>query len=191
MSQYLGHSSTLLTAVLVSIMSFYPNTAMPESCSIRERSETAECALEASEKQAVVAVIGVGYVGEHLVQVFSSAFSIVGYDVQASRVESLRSKYLHLDNVKFSNDERDLKDASHFLICVPTSLGLSGQVDSSHIRIALRMLNRYVTDRSIVVIESTVAIGMTRDFLGPMAKSHGVFAGMSPEVGEYSNQIYS
>jgi hypothetical protein len=32
------------------------------------------------------------------------------------------------------------------------------------------------------VIESTVAVGMTRDFLGPLARSRGILAGMSPEV---------
>jgi UDP-N-acetyl-D-mannosaminuronate dehydrogenase len=139
-----------------------------------------------SGKSDVVAVIGVGYVGEHLMEVFSSAFQVIGYDVSASRIESLRSKYPDLESVKFSYDERDLNGASHFLICVPTTLGLDGKVDSSHVRNAIETLHRYVTDTSIVVIESTIAVGMTREFLGPLAKSHGIFAGMSPEVSKHS-----
>ncbi|KAH3915587.1 hypothetical protein HBH56_076750 [Parastagonospora nodorum] len=133
------------------------------------------------EKPTVVAVIGVGYVGEHLMEVFSSAFQIIGYDVSPSRIEQLQSKYSHLERVKFSNNEKDLKNASHFLVCVPTTLGLNGKVDSSHVRSAIKMLHSYVTNTSIVVIESTVAVGMTRDFLGPLARSHGILAGMSPE----------
>jgi UDP-N-acetyl-D-mannosaminuronate dehydrogenase len=143
--------------------------------------------LKMSGKPTAVAVIGVGYVGEHLMQAFSSVFQIIGYDLSASRIESLRSRYSHLENVKFSNDERDLKDASHFLICVPTTLGLDGKVDSLHVRSAIGMIHRYVGNTSIVVIESTVAIGMTREFLGPLAKSHGIFAGMSPEVCKHSS----
>jgi UDP-N-acetyl-D-mannosaminuronate dehydrogenase len=115
-------------------------------------------------------------------EVFSSAFQIIGYDVSPARIEHLRSKYSGLEHVKFSNDEKDLKNACHFLLCVPTTLGLNGQVDSSHVRSAIRMLHRYVSSTSIVVIESTVAVGMTRDFLGPLARSRGILAGMSPEV---------
>lgn len=134
----------------------------------------------------VVAIIGVGYVGEHLMEVFSSAFSIIGYDVSASRIENLRLKHSEKSHVKFTTNEEDLQVASHFLICVPTLLGLKGNVDSSHVRSAVTMLDRYVSDTSIVVIESTVAVGMTRELLGPLAKSRRVFAGMSPEVREIS-----
>jgi hypothetical protein len=148
--------------------------------------DTMQLPLGTCGKPTMIAVIGVGYVGEHLVRVFSSAFRIIAYDVSASRTELLRSKYLHLENVKFSNDKKDLKDASHFLICVPTTLGLNGKVDTSHVRSAIDMLRCYVNDTSIVVMESTVAVGMTREFLGPLAKSHGIFAGMSPEVSKHS-----
>ncbi|PZD32582.1 WecC, UDP-N-acetyl-D-mannosaminuronate dehydrogenase [Pyrenophora tritici-repentis] len=143
--------------------------------------EALNCHLNKSDKSTTVAIIGVGYVGEHLMEVFSSAFKVIGYDVSASRIEELRKKYHRLDHVKFSNDERVLTDASHFLVCVPTTLALNGQVDSSYVRSAISMLDRYVTDRSIVVVESTVAVGMTREFLGPLARSLGVLAGMSPE----------
>jgi len=115
-------------------------------------------------------------------EVFSSAFQIIGYDVSPSRIEHLRSKYSGLEHVKFSDEEKDLKDACHFLVCVPTALGLNGKVDSSHVRSAIKMLHRYVSNTSIVVMESTVAVGMTREFLGPLARSHGILAGMSPEV---------
>lgn len=137
-----------------------------------------------SNEPTTIAIIGVGYVGEHLIEVFSSAFRVIGYDVSASRIESLRLKHSRADNIKFSSNETDLKDASHFLVCVPTILGLYGDVDSSHVRSAISMLHRYVSDRSIVVIESTVAVGMTRELIGPLARSRGVFAGMSPEVRE-------
>jgi UDP-N-acetyl-D-mannosaminuronate dehydrogenase len=136
------------------------------------------------EQSPVIAIIGVGYVGEHLMEVFSSAFKTIGYDVSVARIERLRLKHYQNGNIKLSNDERDLRDASHFLVCVPTTLGLNGKVDSSHVRSAIAMLQRYVTNESIVVIESTVAVGMTRELLGPLAASRGLLAGMSPEVSD-------
>jgi UDP-N-acetyl-D-mannosaminuronate dehydrogenase len=135
-----------------------------------------------SDAPTTVAIIGVGYVGEHLMEVFSSAFPIIAFDISASRIDSLRLRYSEKHHVKFSTDERDLQNASHFLVCVPTSLGLNGAIDPSHVRSAVNMLHRYVNDTSIVVVESTVAVGMTRELLGPLAKSRGIFAGMSPEV---------
>jgi UDP-N-acetyl-D-mannosaminuronate dehydrogenase len=149
---------------------------------IRNSAENPGSPSRKSNKPIVIAIIGVGYVGEHLMEVFSSAFQVIGYDVSASRIRELRLKHSRMDHVIFSNDERDLKDASHFLVCVPTSLGLNCEFDSSHVRSAINMLHRYVRDNSIVVIESTVAVGMTRKLLGPLAQSHGVLAGMSPEV---------
>ncbi|RMZ67132.1 UDP-glucose 6-dehydrogenase [Pyrenophora seminiperda CCB06] len=133
------------------------------------------------DNSTTVAIIGVGYVGEHLMEVFSPAFNIIAYDVSTSRIEQLRIKHQRQDHVKFSCDERDLEDASHFLVCVPTTLELNGQIDSSHVRSAINILYRYVVENSIVVIESTVAVGMTRKLLGPLAKSRGILVGMSPE----------
>lgn len=141
-----------------------------------------------STKPSVVAIVGVGYVGEHLVDVFSASFEVVGYDVSMSRVEKLRTKYLGLDHVRISNEEDDLRAASHFLISVPTTLGLNGEVDLSHISSAIELVERYAQEKAVVVIESTVTIGTTRKLLQQLARSRGVFAGMSPEVRHRENK---
>ncbi|KAL5116521.1 hypothetical protein ACEQ8H_005642 [Pleosporales sp. CAS-2024a] len=129
----------------------------------------------------VVAIIGVGYVGQHLVDIFSSSFDVIGYDVSAARVETLRFENVQPERIVFSNEERDLEAASHFLISVPTTLKHSGEVDLSHVRSAVKVVERYAKKGSIVMIESTVAIGTTRMLLQRMARSRGIYAGMSPE----------
>ncbi|KAH7348875.1 hypothetical protein BKA65DRAFT_584738 [Rhexocercosporidium sp. MPI-PUGE-AT-0058] len=134
-----------------------------------------------SREHPVLAVIGVGYVGEHLVYSFASSFNIVGYDVSSARLENLRSGNRQPERIRFTNDVEDLRHASHFLISVPTTLRKDGSVDLSHIEDALELVERYARRGSIVVIESTVAIGTTRRLLEPLARSRGIFAGMSPE----------
>ncbi|KAH9205979.1 vi polysaccharide biosynthesis protein vipA/tviB [Leptodontidium sp. 2 PMI_412] len=129
----------------------------------------------------VLAVIGVGYVGEHLVYSFSSSFNVIGYDVSPSRLEKLRSGNYQSDRIRFTNNVEDLRRASNFLISVPTTLRRDGSVDLSHIEDALEVVGSNARRGSIVVIESTVAIGTTRRLLEPLARSRGVFAGMSPE----------
>ncbi|KAJ6198301.1 hypothetical protein J3E72DRAFT_394543 [Bipolaris maydis] len=134
-----------------------------------------------SDAPSTIAIIGVGYVGEHLMEVFSSAFPIIAYDISPSRIDNLRLKHSEKHNVKFTTDNSDLQHASHFLLCVPTSLSLTGGIDSSHICSAVDMICPYVKVSSIVVVESTVAVGMTRQLLGPLVKARGIFGGMSPE----------
>ena len=130
----------------------------------------------------ILAVIGVGYVGEYLIYAFSSSFEVIGYDVSQSRLEVLRSGNHQGERVRFTSNVEDLRSASNFLISVPTTLRPDGSVDLSHIEKTLEVIERYARRGSIVVIESTVPVGTTRRLLEPLARSRGIFAGMSPEV---------
>ncbi|KAH6606967.1 nucleotide sugar dehydrogenase [Trichoderma cornu-damae] len=140
---------------------------------------TAESAV--GQPEPLVAVIGVGYVGEHLTNVFSRCFNVLGYDVSKTRVKDLASKYAQNNKVQITSNPKDLENASHFLISVPTLLLPDKTVDTSYLRDALSTVGDHAAPGSTVVIESSVAVGMTRQLLGPLAKRKGLFAGMSPE----------
>lgn len=129
----------------------------------------------------VVAVIGVGYVGDHLVTAFSQKFRVIGFDIVASRIESLRQRPSSTRHVSFTCQARDIACATHFLISVPTLLLPDKTIDTSYLRAALNTVGLYAKRGSTVVIESSVAVGMTRELLGPLALRNGLFAGMSPE----------
>ncbi|PTB66157.1 nucleotide sugar dehydrogenase [Trichoderma citrinoviride] len=129
----------------------------------------------------LVAVIGVGYVGEHLVDVFSRRFHVTGFDVSESRVKDLTAKYTDNMRVEITSDPLQLSKATHFLISVPTLLLPDKSVDTSYLRSALTTVGKHATRGSTIVFESSVAVGMTRKLLGPLAASQGWYAGMSPE----------
>ncbi|KAF5704597.1 hypothetical protein FGLOB1_8474 [Fusarium globosum] len=129
----------------------------------------------------VVAVVGVGYVGRHLVSSFSSKYQVIGFDVSERRIQDLRHEFKGNDNVSFSRTQNDLIAATHFLISVPTLLRPDKTIDSSYLCDALKMVGRVARRGSTIVIESSVAVGMTRELVGPIAKKLGLFAGMSPE----------
>ncbi|KAL7902969.1 hypothetical protein HDV63DRAFT_412103 [Trichoderma sp. SZMC 28014] len=129
----------------------------------------------------LVAVIGVGYVGEHLTEVFSRCYKVLGYDVSETRVKDLSVKFYGHNKVHITSDAADLHAASHFLISVPTLLKKDKTVDTSYLQSALATVEQQASPGSTVVIESSVAVGMTRELLGPLAKRKGLFAGMSPE----------
>lgn len=130
----------------------------------------------------LVAVIGVGFVGTGLVDSFSSKYNVMGFDISNERLDVLRQEFRMRPNVSFTSMETDLKKATHFLVSVPTLLRKDKSIDLSYLRSALRKIELYARRGSTVVIESSVAIGLTRELLGPIASSRGLFAGMSPEV---------
>ncbi|RFU76665.1 nucleotide sugar dehydrogenase [Trichoderma arundinaceum] len=133
------------------------------------------------QPEPLVAVLGVGYVGEHLTNVFSRCFNVLGYDVSTTRVADLSKKYAENKNVRFTSKPTEIGAASHFLISVPTLLLADKTVDTSYLRSALTTVAEHAAPGSTIVIESSVAVGMTRELLGPLAKKKGLFAGMSPE----------
>jgi nucleotide sugar dehydrogenase len=134
-----------------------------------------------SETDTLVAVIGVGYVGEHLVNTSCKRHHVLGYDLSESRLKTLQGKFKDMDTVRFTSEAAELAAATHFLIAVPTLLLPDNSIDSSYLRYALSTVSAYARRGSVVVIESSVAVGMTRQLLGPLAKDHGLLAGMSPE----------
>ena len=131
----------------------------------------------------LVAVIGCRYVGTHLIRAFSVHYDVLGFDVSEKRLEDLRKEF-QADGVTatLTTYPQELAQATHILVSVPTLVLKDKSIDTSYIRNALDNIARYARSGSTVVIESSVAVGMTRELLGPLAKERGFFAGMSPEV---------
>ncbi|KAK1994076.1 nucleotide sugar dehydrogenase [Colletotrichum falcatum] len=132
------------------------------------------------DDQPLVAVVGVGYVGTHLVDSFSAHYDVLGFDVSEGRISEAR-KELPGERIRFTTCRADLREATHFLISVPTLLKADKSIDTSYLRSAIATVAQHARPGSTVVIESSVAVGMTRGLLGPVALSRGFYAGMSPE----------
>ncbi|KAH6995281.1 hypothetical protein EDB80DRAFT_755357 [Ilyonectria destructans] len=133
-----------------------------------------------------VAVLGVGYVGTHLVSTFATKYPVIGFDVSRTRINDLLAAQMQdpveeQKNIKYTSDTAPLRRATHFLISVPTLLRPDRTVDASFLCNALQTVENHARPGATVVIESSIAVGMTRELLGPLAMRRGLFAGMSPE----------
>ncbi|KAF5533919.1 UDP-n-acetyl-D-mannosamine 6-dehydrogenase [Fusarium mexicanum] len=135
----------------------------------------------AAKQDILVAIIGIGFVGTGLVSTFSNAYSVLGFDVSRKRVAEVAREFSTRPNTRFTTSESYLAHATHFLISVPTLLLPDKSVDLSYIKSALDVIQRWAKPQSTIVVESSVAVGMTRKLLGPLALSNGYFVGMSPE----------
>lgn len=160
------------------------------SKALRHETSASDCELPEVVSLAdspTVAVLGVGYVGTHLVNTFATKYPVIGFDVSKTRINDLthaqsRVSELVLDQIEYTWDACALRKATHFLISVPTLLRHDRTIDASYISKALQTVMKHARPGSTIVIESSVAVGMTRELLGPMALQMGFFAGMSPEV---------
>jgi hypothetical protein len=134
-------------------------------------------------KTPVVAVIGTGYIGLQLVATFGQKHRTIAFDICEDRIKDVVSLVGKLPNVICSTNASQLVSATHFLIAVPTGLCSGGtEIDVSALHMALDTVGQYAQREATVVIESSVAVGMTRKLLSPLLLKKGLRGGMSPEV---------
>lgn len=135
-----------------------------------------------SSEEPLVAVIGVGYVGINLVASFAKHYKLIAYDVSKQRLADIARELDQYPSVLATADASHLGRATHFLVAVPTLLLPDKQIDTSYLRSAIAIIGLHARPGATIVIESSVAVGMTRQLLAPLMRSNCVKGGMSPEV---------
>ncbi len=134
------------------------------------------------EKNAKIAILGLGYVGLPLAVVFGEAgFHVTGVDPDVRKIEALNKGVSYIPDVKTevlaklvqdgmftsTTDFSVLKDMDAVSICVPTPLRQTGDPDMSFIISATEELAKYMHKGMVVVLESTTYPGTTRELLLP------------------------
>ncbi|KPU27365.1 UDP-N-acetyl-D-glucosamine dehydrogenase [Caloranaerobacter sp. TR13] len=163
-------------------------------------------------KTALVAVIGLGYVGLPLaVEKAKAGYKTVGFDIQKSKVDMVNQGHNYIGDVVDSElkdlvskgllsattDFSIVKDADFIAICVPTPLDEYQQPDISYVKNSAIEISKYLKKGSIVVLESTTYPGTTEELLLPiLEKGSGLkcgqdfFLAFSPERVDPGNLIY-
>lgn len=141
------------------------------------------------QRTAVVAVMGLGYVGLPLSTLYVRAgFRVLGFDVNEAYVNSLRAGVSVVGDVPSSElqaalatgrftvtcDPEALRRADIYLICVPTPLSKTRQPDLSFIQQALKTLTGVWEAQKLVVLESTTYPGTTDELLLPLLSQGGL-----------------
>lgn len=72
-------------------------------------------------RETSLAVIGLGYVGVPVALRFARCFDVVGYDMDARRIEKLREKYgAGCGSIRFTSLEEELSRAAFYIVTVLT-----------------------------------------------------------------------
>ncbi len=151
------------------------------------------------EKDPVIAIIGLGYVGLPLAVEFGKKYNAIGFDINLDRVEELLAGHDSTLEVTdedissaakliYSSQLDDLKAANIYIVTVPTPIDQHKRPDLTPLLKASEMLGDVISPGDIVVYESTVYPGATEEECIPIIENvsgltfnKDFFAGYSPE----------
>lgn len=141
------------------------------------------------ERNAVVGVMGLGYVGLPLAVEFGrSGLKVIGFDIDTRRVESVAAGQSYIVDVPeeivrtltergkltATTDFSRLAETDAVIICVPTPLRKTKEPDISYILAAAEQIKRHLHAPQLVVLESTTYPGTTNEVLLPMLEETGL-----------------
>ncbi|MCL4144855.1 UNVERIFIED_CONTAM: hypothetical protein GTU68_023919 [Idotea baltica] len=146
-----------------------------------------------------VAVVGLGYVGLPVALAFARRFpGSIGFDINTKRVDELASGIdsnadvaegeLAGVEIRYTSDPEVLKEATFFVVAVPTPVDSDKRPDLSPLDAASRTVGAALKKGDIVVYESTVYPGVTEEYCGAvlaevsgLTQSVDFHLGYSPE----------
>ncbi|HOZ79501.1 MAG TPA: nucleotide sugar dehydrogenase [Ferruginibacter sp.] len=130
------------------------------------------------DKNKKLAVIGLGYVGLPIALEFARKIKVIGFDINAKRVEMMRnnidpSQELESSafdgcDIEFTNDLEVLKQANFFIVAVPTPVDEHNVPDLVPVQRASETIGKVIKKGDYVVFESTVYPGCTEEDCQPI-----------------------
>ena len=139
-----------------------------------------------SKLSITISVIGLGYVGLPLaISAAQSGYEVYGIDVDLVKVESIRSGKSPVEDIsdpeiqnavsgklKVGSDFSPVEGSSIVVICVPTPLDENRKPDLSLIDAGVKSFAKHLKKSTLVILESTVQPGTTRDYLVSLISKH-------------------
>lgn len=151
-------------------------------------------------KNSKLAVIGMGYVGLPLAIEFAKQMPVIGFDISKKRIDLLKrnidpSEELESDDfegcdIYFTDKIDDLKEASVYIIGVPTPVNKHNHPDLSALISATKTVAGNLNAGNYVIYESTVYPGTTEEECVPVLEEiSGLKYGTDFKVGYSPERI--
>lgn len=162
-------------------------------------------------KEAVIGVFGLGYVGLPLALCFAEAgFSVIGFDNDPAKPKLLSNGQTYLNHIaqnrisdaisnklSVTTDYAKASELDAIIICVPTPLNKYREPDLSYVSNTITQLLPYLKAQQILSLESTSYPGTTEELIRPLIESKGFTIGedyyliYSPEREDPGNSNYT
>ncbi len=146
-----------------------------------------------------LAIIGLGYVGLPLAVEFGKIRSVLGFDINLTRVDQLKSgndltletefeELMAAKHLSFSSSPKDLENCNCYIVTVPTPIDQQKRPDLMPLLKASETVGKMLKSGDIVIYESTVYPGCTEEDCIPVLErfsglkfNKDFFCGYSPE----------
>ncbi|MEY4605004.1 MAG: hypothetical protein RIT43_2296 [Bacteroidota bacterium] len=132
-------------------------------------------------KEAKLAVIGLGYVGLPIALEFARRIKVVGFDINSDRIKLMKQRIdpsNELDtaafegcDITFTAEIADLKDVEFFIVAVPTPIDDSNLPNLKPLLGASSTVGKVLKSGDYVVFESTVYPGCTEEDCIPVLEA--------------------
>lgn len=147
-----------------------------------------------------ISLVGLGYVGMPIAVAFSKKAKVVGFDLNAKKIELYKSgvdptnevgdEAIKNCTVDFTADETKLREAKFHIVAVPTPVNDDHTPDLTPVEGASEILGRNLTKGSVVVFESTVYPGVTEEVCVPiLERESGLKCGVDFKIGYSPERI--
>lgn len=146
-----------------------------------------------------IAIVGLGYVGLPLAAEFGKKYSVVGFDINETRVNELLSgtdttlelsdaELAEATGLTFTTSSEKIQESNIYVVTVPTPVDAANRPDFTPLIKASETIGKVLKKDDIVIYESTVFPGATEEICVPvLEKVSGLkfnadfFCGYSPE----------
>ena len=167
--------------------------------------------IKLSNKDAVIGVIGLGYVGLPLINtIHSSGFSVVGFDLDNDKIQKLVNGISYIHHIKShiitelsissrftaTSNFDDLRVCDVFIMCLPTPVGSHNEPDMSYVLSTTKRIVNVLKESNLVILESTTYPGATDTDLVNILEESGMscgkqfFVAYSPEREDPGNKEF-
>lgn len=147
-----------------------------------------------------LSIVGLGYVGMPIAVAFAQKINVIGYDLNAQKIEMYQNgidpthevgdDVISKTTVEFTADEARLREAKFHIVAVPTPVNPDHTPDLTPVKSASATVGRNLTKGSIVVYESTVYPGVTEEICVPiLERESGLKCGEDFKVGYSPERI--
>jgi UDP-N-acetyl-D-glucosamine dehydrogenase len=152
-----------------------------------------------NEKQAVIGIVGLGYVGLPLtIRYCEVGYKVIGFDIDPTKISVLAQGKSYIEHIPSDSIQRAVaqgfeattdftrvSEADALILCVPTPLNQYREPDLSFVTNTTDALLPYLRPGQVVSLESTTYPGTTDEELLPRIESTGL------KVGENAFLVYS
>ena len=164
------------------------------------------------DKESIVGIIGLGYVGLPLSLAYVDAgIKVMGFDIDQKKIDNLIKGESYIKHI----DEKKVRDAVHrkmleptselsliehvdaIIICVPTPLNTHREPDLSYVAKTVESIIPYVREGQLISLESTTYPGTTETYIKKPLEEKGmhigenIFVVYSPEREDPGNKKYT